>query len=231
MLLQEILDQLRYSELQHIKLGGHAEDTGITTAQLPAIITHMNLALTALHTEFPLRKETVFVEIHEEITTYFMDSAFATGGSATTLYIKDTADDPFQDNLTYIEKIEDELGCEYSLNVENDCESITFPIYNAFNFPTPADGLTVKVSYRANHVKIPTDANGNTVIDIPATLLNALLLFIKYRIYASLPSLSGMQVSQTTYQYYLQEVINLKDIGVLVPEDSINERLEGNLWA
>lgn len=234
MQLQEILDQLRYSELQHIKIGGHADGTGITNEHMPAIITHLNLALTALHTEFPLRKETVHIDIHESISTYFMDSEFAasnTGSTQPIKYIADTSGDPYNDNLTFIEKIEDELGNEYSLNVENDCDSITLPIYNAFNFPLPADGLTVKVSYRANHVKIPTTATETTNIDIPMSLLNCLLLFIKHRVYSSLPSLSGMQVAQVTYNQYLVEVENMKNSGVINMETSNNERQESNQWA
>lgn len=232
MQLQDIFDQLRYSELQHIKLGGHRDGTGITSEDYPAIVTHINLALTDLHTRFPIRKETVYVQIHENISTYFLNSDYAesnTGSSQPVKYIKDTTSDPFNDNLTRIEEIADELGNPYALNVENDCESITLPIHNAFNFPNPVNDLTVKVSYRANHPKLE-NVNGSTIVDIPMALLPVMLLYIKHRIYASLPSLSGVQASQQALQDYMLQVQEIEDAGVINSETSINEKREAESW-
>lgn len=233
MQLKFIFDQLRYGELQQVKISGNSNETGITPDVYPAIVSHINLALTELHKEFPLRRETVRVEQHEEISTYFLSSDYAVSNpdATGTQYVIDTESDPFNDNLVLIDAVLDENGAPYTLNVEDDCESLTTPIYNALNVPNPVNDNTMIVKYRANHPLLdPATTTEATIIQIPATLLTCLLLFIKHRIYAAIPSLESIQMSQTIYQQYLMNVQLIKDAGLVHAETSTNDKVSKNLW-
>lgn len=231
MKLKQILDHLRYGVLKGVELGKY--ETLHQPSDYPELINFINLALTDLHTELPLRNETVFIDLDESISTYFLLQEYAaTSGSTQSIkYIKDMPHDPFNENVINITKIEDEAGKAYVLNDSNNCESITFPVYNAINVPNPTTGKTLKVSYKADHPTIDVGtANVNSEILIPNTLLNALALYVKYQVYGGITSIEAMQVSNESFALYQAEVERLKDVGAVTNDQSTSNQFEEDKW-
>ncbi len=234
MKLSVIFDQLQYGELKGIKIGGADSCTGINTSDYPALITHINLALTTLHTRFPIRRETVHIQQHAEISTYFLDYDYAESNSASTQpekYIKDSVSDPYNNNLLLIDSVTDEKGCDYYLNVINKCESLTTPLYNAINVPTPVDTNIMIVKYRANHPYISpaTTKPEDIEVHVPQTFMRALTLFVAERVMATQISLEAVQVAQSFERKYETECLRIEQLG-LINKDEVVKNLEVNKW-
>ena len=69
MLLSEIFEQLTYGELSQINLGGK-DDGGIASSDYPAVVAHINMALTELFKRFPLRLKEIQLQTYSTLTTY-----------------------------------------------------------------------------------------------------------------------------------------------------------------
>ena len=233
MKLDYILEQLTYGELDNHSL---TQSGSIEAKDYPKIISHLNAALTALHTAFPIRKETVHVQQYKEISTYFLTSEYAVSNAASlqpTKYIVDTAGDPFQDNILKIDGVKDENGADYYLNIGNECASLTTPIFNALNVPTPLDTNLMVIKYRSDHPRIVAlNINvATTEIYIPAYLTKALTLFIGSRVYASRTSLEGVQVGNNMMNQYNEEIAKIEHYGMVNHEDFTNYKIEDDSWA
>ena len=84
--LNDIFLDLSTGEFAQLTLGDHrigdpdSEPDPRTWMQL---IRHINLGLTALHTEFHLRSEEVYIQLYEAISTYQLDYRFAVSNGAS----------------------------------------------------------------------------------------------------------------------------------------------------
>lgn len=231
MRLQTILDHLRFGVLKGVDAGKY--DSMHQPQDYPELLNFINLALSDLHTELPLRNETIFVDLNESISTYFLTGDYAATSTSgqPVKYIQDTADDPFTDNVITITKIEDELGNPYVLNDSNDCESITLPVFNAINVPNPQTGKTLKISYKANHPIIDIQTlSPTTEILIPTTVLNALGLYIKYQVYGGIISMEAQQASNAAFTLYQAEVERLRNVGVVMDDQTTSNQFEVDRW-
>ena len=189
-LLEELLNDLQYGELSQFSVTGDIDDpmTGITSGDYPAIISHLNKALTAIHTRLPIRDREVTIQTVDELSFYELSSDYAVTNTESLQpikYIIDTPDRPFQNDILSITAVFDEYDCEYALNDEHDCSSIWIQNYRTLQIPNPADEFALFISYRANHPKIEPDADpAKTEIDIPDYCIEPILFYIASRMYA-----------------------------------------------
>lgn len=189
-LLEELFNDLQYGELAQFSVSGDIDDpmTGISPADYPAMISHLNKALTAIHTRLPLRDRELTLQLFEELSFYVLSSEYAVSNIESLepiKYIIDMAERPFIDDVLGITAVYDESGCRLPLNDDNDCNSLYLNNYRTLQVPNPSSDNTLFLTYRANHPKIePTADPATTEIDIPDYCIEPVLFYIASRMYA-----------------------------------------------
>ena len=199
MLLQEVFNQLTFGELSQLSIGG-GEAGVIDSTNHHRIIPHVNLALGALYSRFPLKEGRATVALLGGKYTY-------------ALQVED---------LNRIGRVFTAKGHELTLNDELDRYScftvssrvLTVPVDivdGATNLPEALITGSLDITYRANHPKlqeIDPDFDPDEIeLELPYTHLNALLYFIAARMLA--PTGSGQfegLVSNSYIQKYEREV-------------------------
>lgn len=235
--LKDIFDQLTTGELSNLALGGReSEDGEVEIENYPTLISHVNLALTALHTRFPLSEKEVILQQFDNITLYKLDIAYAESNTASTepfKWIKDTAAKPFLDDVLRIDTVYNEVGDELPLNDLNNSDSVFTPNYDTVQIPFPVGTNAISLIYRADHPRIPLNTAdvSKVAIQLPDYLLEALLAYVTSRVYAGMNTESSMAASATYLQKYnmLCQEVELRNV-THNSENSTNERLEINGW-
>lgn len=187
MKLSEILSQLTFGEFNQLAIGG-AEKGKIDEKNYPAVISHINLGLTALFRRFPLKEGRVTLRPVPGQLVYPLDSKFAVSNvrsKETTRYLIDSATDKFDDDtLIKVERVLDLSHTEVPLNVDHDPESCFTPAMNVIRIPTMAVDDLILV-YRQNHPQIVVPSGyfdpTKVEVDLPYTHLEALLYFVASR--------------------------------------------------
>ena len=189
MKLSELFELLQYGELANLPVSGGIDDVkGIRVQDYPVLISHINLALTDLHTKFNLKEREVAVQQYEAITQYQLDAKFAvtnTGSTEPVKYILDSESNPFTDDILRINSIFDEAGCELPINNENQTTSLFLNGYKTLQVPFPADDNTIFVMYRANHTKLVSSIPDlDAEVEIPAFCVEAVLSYVASRVHS-----------------------------------------------
>jgi len=246
MLLSDLFDQLAYGELSALEMGG-ADDEGIIIEQHKRIVPHINLGLTELHKRFLLREEEVTIRCQDHIETYVLTPRYAATNTKSTApykYIHDTEFEPFKDNVLKIEKVFNEDGQELYLNetepyiirtelhhTTDRAWTVNTPSYNTIQIPYPMETNALLVEYRANHPHIAIKGLKpySTEVDIPAYLLNPLLLFIASRVFSNMGG-DSMQVGMAYMARYEASLVEVERLGLLNTMQVVNQKLEVNQW-
>ena len=197
MKLSEIFMQLTYGELSQISIGG-LEQGEINEKNYDAVLSHINLGLTALYKRFPLKEGRLTVELQPGRSTYPLTTAYAVS-NATSLepvkFIKDT-DVPFNGALHKVEQVFSESGIEFGLNDSGNIYGITTPSASVLRVPMAVVGRspdlpiglqtsTLEVVYRANHPIIVQSGSFNPEtyeVELPYSHLEPLLLYVASRV-------------------------------------------------
>ena len=200
MKLSEIFDQLQYGELSQLHIGG-VEQGGISEANYPRILPHVNLGLTALYKRFSLKENALILSLQPNILQYSLHSRFAVNGKRSkepVRYIIDTTLAPFLDDIIKVARVYTDDGTELDLNNKANAWSLHTPFAHSLAIPAvivekstelPANLITnnLKVVYRANHPKIEIPIgyfNPDRIeVELPDSHLEPLLLFIASRLH------------------------------------------------
>ena len=232
MLLSEIFDQLHHGELSSLDLGGD-EEGDIIAENYPRVISHINLALTALYKLFPLSTGTVTITQDEAVSKYYLDSAYsAVTGTASTLYLIDTVAEPFVDNVLKIETIYDEDGDICFFNEASEVTSMFNVDFDSFTVPNPVTGENLQVKYRADHEAISINEADSSAVNvrISRALMEPLLFYVASRAFASSPPLEGVDRSAQYLAKFEASVMRIKDLDLVNDEEQANEKLDDNGW-
>lgn len=190
MLLSDFFTALQSSELGSLVVGNR-NGGGIEVQDYPALVSHINLGLTALHTRLLLREEEVFIQQYDHIQLYHLQTKYAVSNTASTeptKYIIDSVFQPFSGNVLKIEQVFSEIGVEYPLNDQNNRLSVHTPLYNAVQIPFAAAPNAVSVIFRAGHPKITVGVGFDptqVLLDIPDPVVEALLLYVGARAFTA----------------------------------------------
>lgn len=235
--LHDIFIDLSGGEFSNLQLGAFSmddPDSEPDPRSYQQLIRHINLGLTALYTEFPLRVEECYVTLHEEIALYTLDYRWAESNLASTepvKYIADTVANPFSDNLLKIEEVYDEVGNKLSLNDPDDELSVFTPRFNVIQVPWPNDFNTVAVQYRADHPTINYSAGMNpqqVYIEVPRQLREALLFYVAARVFAGITT--EKPEANDYYRKYLAKLDDNHRHGLYITTDQDNNRFKDNGW-
>lgn len=235
MLLSEFLQHLAYGELSQLALGDISTGS-IEAESLPKIISQINMGMIALYTRFPLLERSLTLQQYNHITTYQLNSRYAVTNTESTekyKYIVDSIYEPFKDDIIRIGGIYSENGAEIGLNDSNDILSIYTPTYDSIQISVPNEEMVCFINYRASSVPIPLspteDELSTLVLQLPASLVEALSNYVAYRIYGNRPNQESQQESQLFYNKYDSICINVESKNVLLNGDSTSNLKLNNL--
>ncbi len=238
--LLDIFKDLTYGELASLKIGemipGEYQSEPDPT-RYEQIITHVNLGLTEIYKRFFLLSREIYVELHQEISTYMLHSKYSLENTESAIatserYIIDTAEEPFLDDVLKIEEVYDEVGVKLPMNDVEEALSIFTPSYRTFQVPFPNDDITYAVQYRANHPKIIYAREMDpSLIDvaIPNSLHEALLYYIASRAFSSLGGDSGVE-GNDYFQRFENSCNKVEEYGLEVQTEQTNWRFDTRGW-
>lgn len=168
----DFFKKLSYGELSDLHLGSDGKGYIRPEAQ-PKIISHANSVLSVLSARYSHKLNYVTLEQGLDMYVYALDSRFAVSNTdplnLVTRYIKDSADDPFLDDVVKITMI--------------DVPGSKMLSHKTFRIPAPVPGTLFKVEYKAAfpQLKLPVDLTQEVEL-IPA-LLEALEFGVAARVY------------------------------------------------
>ena len=243
MLLSDLFDQLTYGELSTLSMGS-IEGAGLQECDYPKIIPHINLGLAEIYKRFPIKIREVDVQQDASIQTYFLQSKYAVSNLESVepiKYIIDTPSNPFTDTVLRIESIFNADGeetrftddaQEYS---QTDRESFWLrhtPSYDAIYLPYPEAGKLVHVYYRASHPVLETIGLNpyTTEVDIPVSLLEALLYFIASRILSNINTDGTTGEGNNYMMKFEASCRKVQESNVNNIYNNINNKLDNNGW-
>jgi len=237
MILRSILKDLTYGELQGLKIGnllaGEAESEP-DPHQYEQIISYINLGMTEIYKRFFLKSREIYVQQHEEISTYLLHSDYSLANTASSIaeserYIIDTAADPFLDDILKVEEVYDEEGVKIPLNDITEDLSIYTPTFRSIQVPYPDDEVTVSVQYRANHPRITADVTTDAddiEVHIPNSLYEALLYFVGSRAHRA----TNVEKSADYWQMFKRSVDDVERLGLEVQGEPGDWRFDDHGW-
>ena len=205
-------------------------DGVIVAAHYPKVINAVNLGLTQLYSEFPVKEKSIVIQLYSHIANYTLTSEYAESNVSSTQpykYIMDTTFDPFQDDISLILSITNEGGEELPINQGNELYSLYTPSYNTIQHPYPDNENAIYVTYKALHLDIPKTADPSTyLVDLPTTILPLLLLYVNHKLLASV----NKEESMAKLTEYIGALRNAKTQGLFVMDGTVNEKLEASGW-
>lgn len=235
MKLKEIFDQLTYGELSQMELGGlHNDSPGIEPSRYPMIINHINLGLNALYQRFPLKENSVKVELLPGVCTYTLNGDFSENSSSD-----------FQNDLIKVERVYTDTGRELGLNDENDSLAIITPSLQSIRVPEaivnqssdlPKELLTksLKVVYRASHPLLNASNTinpSNIEVELPYSHLEALLYFVASRLHNPIGMTNEFHAGNSYAAKYEMVCQRLEAQNIRADQFNLSSsRLERNGW-
>lgn len=236
MLLSDVFRRLKSGELESYFVGSDLIDS-IGSEYWPQMIDNINMALTKMHTKFPLIEQQVVLQQYEHIAVYTLDSQFAetnTTSNEPYKYIKDSKYEPFNDNILRIDRVYNEcMDYKLPINDPNDCCSVFTPAYNKLQVPTPEKENALIIVYRGDHTQIPVTVTDPTVIkiNIPKYLDEALLAYVGHRYLSGKNTELTSNLSSKLYAKYLSICNEIEERNlVLQAQGGINTHPEIQGW-
>ena len=242
MKLSDLFDQLAYGELSQLSMGGR-EGSGILESDYHLVVPHINLGLTELFKQFPLKQEEVFIQQYDHIQIYYLDSKYSERykpeiwvGEGTDpidkYYIMDSEHEPFNDNVLQVERVFNEDGQEYYFNDRNEPYSVLTPSYNSIQIPYPMNENVMNVIYRASHPKIELKGldPDKQEVDLPLSHLEPLLLYVAARVHSVQPSLEGQNDGNAYYAKFKESIRQLHELALVNKDATTHERLYESGW-
>lgn len=237
MILQDILKDLTYGELQGLRIGnllpGEAESEP-DPHQYEQIISYINLGMTEIYKRFFLRSQEIYIQEHAEISTYLLHSDYSFINTLSPIleserYIIDTALDPFLDNILKIEEVYDEAGVKLPLNDITEELSVYTPTFRSIQVPYPDDNTTISIQYRANHPRISASISteaADVEVAIPNSLYEALLYFVGSRAHRA----TNVEKSSDYWQMFKKSVDDVDRLGLEVQGEPGDWRFDDHGW-
>ncbi len=222
--LQECLDVLARGKLSNLSLVSNGK---VLEEAIPKVVDAINESLLRLHTQLPIKENSLIVELYEGRTEYPLTSEHSVRNAKGSIYdgfdyyIMDTEANPFVDDILVIQEVWDDLDRERPLNDPIHPLAVFTPEPNFISVNYSPDVRVLNVIYRAKHIILTPD-NFTDKVDIPSNLIGALLSYTAYLLYSDLNTEIAVQNSQkyfAEYQNIIQEVIQN---GTIAPDKLAN---------
>lgn len=228
MLLSQVLEQLKYGELRHLKLGDLATDDERKT-----VIGAINLGLVELHKRFYLIAKQVLLETQENVYEYYLNEVLSGSNNLNVdphNYLDTSFNDIYNNDLLKIERIFNEDNEELPLNNDTEESSFFTPQYNIIRVPLDYPPKKAIIEYRARPETLSTDTDCENVdIPLPIALLEPLLLFVAYRV-GRILNPDQTQETMNYFQLYEESCKRIENLGFQIVFRRTNEKLDLRGW-
>lgn len=234
MKLSEFFNFLTYGELSNLTVGGK-EVGGIYPKHSDEVVSYIRQGLTDLHSRFPLRFNEVILQQRDNISMYELRKEFSVTGVGDTgnpVYVMDSVDNPYEEDLLQIQEVYDEEGNEVFQNNEMEEATIFTPQFNVVQILKPEYENALSIIYKADHKPFNLSANHprDINIDIPQSLIRPLALYVSSLAHAAVGSTEGQQTALNKMQEYTAAVIEAELLGTVAKAEWTNQRVEINGW-
>lgn len=231
MLLSQVLEQLKYGELRHLKLGDLESDNERKT-----VISAINLGLIELHKRFYLIAKQVLLETQENVYEYRLDEVLSATNNLNVTphdYLSTSFNSIYNNDLLKVERIFDEDNEELPLNNDTEESSFFTPQYNIIRVPLDYPPKKAIVEYRAYPETLPIDEDNLNCeeidIPLPTTLLEPLLLFVSHRLGRNLNP-DQLKEAMNYFQLYENSCKRIENMGYQITFRRTNEKLDNRGW-
>jgi hypothetical protein len=215
---------------------------------LGKLITATNLGLTQIYTELPLAEEEIFLDTNPSMDRYQLSiqhAEFAGAAYPDQKWIADSKYSPFRDNIIECLYVADEFGARWWTNDANATWNVNFPTPTLIQVPFSECDISLSITYKANHPKIPfsvtrqiLQADGITygytnpemTFELPQFLENALTCFVASKYYASIGSAEAIAQSQGLYAEFMNAIQTIKNQQIIHGDFTEMDNLTNNGW-
>lgn len=230
MKITEIFEALEHGELS-TQTSLVDTVTGVKVENYPKVISHINFALTDLHTRFNLRLGDVWIMMQDAIGEYVIDKKHAFTNEDypdEPKYLIDSVHAPFQDDFIKLVEATDEIGQPLPINDRTKEKSIFTPSQNSIQIPWKVSGDAINIIYRAAHKNINLsdyDSINDIEINVTRTFLEPILYYVAYRHFAGVGGQSGTPTSNGYYEKYLAKLKDIDFNGIANQDQSTSNNL------
>lgn len=213
--LKDVLDNLSATELSGLAVSNYESSNSMSAENLRKTVLWTNRGIKAIQSDLNLQLNMVSVIMWENIMEYHLHSSHSIMNEDplnVALFIADTPNRPFMDDVYQITRILAPDGSERPINVSTDPMSIALPSHDVLMVPHRVDGEVLVVEYvrRTPWISTETYEDADKVLmPIPEYTQEAL--------YAYIEALGGRGSSAENdnrtkafarYQYEINRLIN-----------------------
>lgn len=227
--LTTIFNALTFGELRAHSIGG-VKKGGIQPEDYLEIGQHIDFAMRALYTRFPIVQKELLIKSITGQTEYLLTSEFAeqTVPQDPNWYIVDTVEKPFTDDILRVDAVYDQAGYELPIGDINHTFSVYLPTYRSIQIPFAAGGNYALI-YRAKPVPVNTGDLDEEIL-LPDTLLEPLLSYVAYRVSKARGGEAGItesRISKAEYESQCQEIEKKNVLNTEVSGTNLNHDING----
>jgi len=208
MTVAEVIDFAVKGELKKIAVKDDTE----------SIVSFINLGMIELYKRFPMDTDEIIITLGEETDE---NSGYTMIDS--TMY-------KMPSDFMYVIGAYEENGIEININKEDDPYSIMMVGWNKVQVPVATTGANISIVYVKNPTLIGSDETSLAKdIELPATLIEALLHYIGYRGHGSIDG--NIQAENNThYQRFEASVKRAEMLGIVSQDGPLTRNTRGK-WA
>jgi hypothetical protein len=197
MIIQDVVSLAKYSELSGVAVKN----------DINAITAFINLGLLELYKRFPIKVEEHLVSLVDGSYYYEMPTNF--------MYALEAFGE--------IPEGSEEKSVSIPINDEDNVASIMFVDWNTVQIPSAITGGHVSIVYVAkpNRVTATQAEDGVTELDLPDTLLEALLSYVGYRGHLGVKGDSQSE-NNAHLQRFERSCLKVEELGIGSPADSMS---------
>lgn len=202
-----------------LSLAVHGELSGVAAKKdNSVIVAFINMGLLELYKRFPIKVEEHIINLVDGVSYYEMPTNFMYSLEA---WGEARKENPNQD-------------VPIGINNEDDPNSIFFNDWNTVQVPASVEGSYISLLYSAKPAPITLvqAEDGVTELDLPDTLLDALLSYVGYRGHIGVKS-DAQTENNAHYARFERNCRKAIELGVAYPSDSMSmaERLSDRGFA
>lgn len=247
MKLQDVFSQLAYGELSQVVQGTLVNGV-VDPVHHPALVSHINLGLTALFKRFNLKEGSLTLSLIPGKLVYPLTKAYAVSTMESiepVRHILDSSLSPFLGDCLKVEKVFTQSNWEMGLNDLSDPYTCTTSSMTTLVVPEPVvsqrsdlpDELktsTLRVVYRANHPLLVIEENDffpeEIELELPDSHLEALLYFIASRVNNPIGMGQEFNAGNNWNARYEQECMRLESLSLQIHQGTENDRFSMRGW-
>ena len=249
-ILQDLLDDLAWSELANVKLGRSDNLETIVEKDYPRVISAINQALLKIYQRLQLRTRDIKLHQQDGVTKYTLRTANTAevGSFTSTKYFEVSTAYPFEDDLIKFLRAVDSDGEKVRVNDRAyPCDIFTTE-YDTIEIIQPQSVITnlngkyrdsldiFTLTYSASYPKILLTETFDPLtyeLDIPNFIEEALLLYVSWKLFRKPVKLAKGEVapSSTLMIEFENAMRVLENQELEMDDDESDDKISRNGWA